>query len=128
MLQRDPYFEQRQALEALEQQLTLRLRNRDGLAVEREADETDALQATLDSEAELANLNRATQLRARVHAALESLDEGEYGVCASCGKSIAPARLAALPWAANCVACEEVRERAVAARVRLSARRGPWEL
>lgn len=40
-----------------------------------------------------------------IRAALDRLDAGTYGSCASCGVDIAPARLAALPEAVLCVAC-----------------------
>ncbi len=44
------------------------------------------------------------QLR-QVEDALERLDEGTYGACRSCGREIAPERLAALPWVATCIDC-----------------------
>lgn len=40
-----------------------------------------------------------------VEEALERLDTGTYGVCRSCGRPIAPERLAAIPWAATCIDC-----------------------
>ncbi len=46
------------------------------------------------------------KLGAEVRAALERLAKGSYGVCASCGESIPRARLEALPWATQCVACK----------------------
>lgn len=42
---------------------------------------------------------------AAVHAALERLDAGRYGTCASCGGAIEPARLDALPYTLHCSAC-----------------------
>jgi DnaK suppressor protein len=41
----------------------------------------------------------------RVVRALRRLDAGTYGLCAWCDESIEPARLAALPEAAECVDC-----------------------
>jgi len=49
--------------------------------------------------------NRAEVLQIR--AALRRLDAGTYGLCAACGRAIAPARLAALPSATHCVACAD---------------------
>lgn len=46
-----------------------------------------------------------------VRKALERLDAGEYGLCVECGEPIAPARLAALPWAQLCVKCAAQREK-----------------
>ena len=39
--------------------------------------------------------------------ALERMDRGDYGTCARCGEPIAPARLKALPFAEQCIACAE---------------------
>lgn len=41
----------------------------------------------------------------QVNAALMRLDSGNYGYCAECGAAIAPARLAALPFATTCIDC-----------------------
>lgn len=42
---------------------------------------------------------------AQVRAALSRLDEGRYGTCVTCGDEIAPARLSAMPEAAQCIGC-----------------------
>jgi DnaK suppressor protein len=41
----------------------------------------------------------------KVEAALRRLDDGTYGVCASCGDPIAPERLEAIPWTPICIDC-----------------------
>lgn len=63
-------------------------------AVEREQDQAlDALEtATLR---EIAHTEQA----------LARLAAGSYGVCQSCGVAIAPARLAAVPMATECISC-----------------------
>jgi RNA polymerase-binding transcription factor DksA len=33
------------------------------------------------------------------------MDDGEFGVCAACGSSIADARLEAYPYASECMEC-----------------------
>ncbi|MBI3664642.1 MAG: TraR/DksA family transcriptional regulator [Acidobacteria bacterium] len=38
--------------------------------------------------------------------ALARLEEGAYGRCEECGEPISPKRLAAVPWADLCVACQ----------------------
>ena len=40
-----------------------------------------------------------------IHAALQRIDNGSYGGCASCGGTIAPARLTAQPTATLCIDC-----------------------
>ena len=42
---------------------------------------------------------------AAVLRAQSNLAAGSYGVCDSCGKPIAAARLEALPWATECITC-----------------------
>jgi len=42
-----------------------------------------------------------------IDAALDRMNAGDYGVCAACGEAISPRRLAAIPWALNCIQCQE---------------------
>lgn len=48
---------------------------------------------------------RRAQERVRIEAALERLDDGEWGYCAKCGEEIAEARLKHDPSVATCVKC-----------------------
>jgi len=50
-------------------------------------------------------------LLAQVSDALAKVDAGTYGLCDACGKPIADARLAALPFATLCIACQSRLER-----------------
>ena len=52
----------------------------------------------------------ATEL-AQVRAALRRICDGSYGACADCGDPIDLRRLAAMPTAAYCAACQAVHER-----------------
>jgi RNA polymerase-binding transcription factor DksA len=45
---------------------------------------------------------------AAVEAAVARLDAGTFGTCVRCGRSIAPERLEALPWAAHCIDCQRI--------------------
>lgn len=44
---------------------------------------------------------------ALVRVALKRLNEGTYGECIHCGKTIGLKRLEALPWTPNCISCQE---------------------
>lgn len=46
-----------------------------------------------------------------IRAALKRLDDGTYGVCVRCGEPIAKARLEALPYATQCIACASETEK-----------------
>jgi len=41
----------------------------------------------------------------QIDAALQRIEEGTYGRCASCGNEIGQDRLAAMPTAAKCISC-----------------------
>jgi RNA polymerase-binding transcription factor DksA len=43
-----------------------------------------------------------------VEAALARLAAGTFGTCVRCGRPIAPERLEALPWAAQCIDCQRI--------------------
>ena len=42
-----------------------------------------------------------------VEGALERLRDGTYGTCMDCGMPLSQKRLDALPWARNCVTCQD---------------------
>lgn len=47
-----------------------------------------------------------TQL-SQVRSALERLDDETFGECLQCGETIGEKRLEAVPWAPNCIDCQE---------------------
>jgi DnaK suppressor protein len=46
----------------------------------------------------------------KVELALKRISAGDFGVCADCGDTIGLKRLQAVPWATNCIACQEQSE------------------
>lgn len=53
-----------------------------------------------------AEIRQARQSLVKVSAALERLDNDEYGDCLECGEAIAEARLALRPEASLCIRCQ----------------------
>jgi DnaK suppressor protein len=47
----------------------------------------------------------------QIEEALKRMDEGAYGRCANCGKSISLPRLEAVPWTRFCIDCQEMAEK-----------------
>lgn len=47
----------------------------------------------------------------RLSAALDRLNDGEYGTCVECGEAISPARLHVMPEVQTCVRCQDRLER-----------------
>jgi RNA polymerase-binding protein DksA len=75
------------------------------------ADEIDEIQANENREISFATRERLVERANRLSAALERLNDGEYGICAECAERISPARLHAVPEVQNCVRCQDRIER-----------------
>ncbi|HEV8617109.1 MAG TPA: TraR/DksA family transcriptional regulator [Methylomirabilota bacterium] len=75
------------------------------------ADEVDEIQANESREIGLATRELLVERVNRLAAALDRLNEGEYGTCVECGEDIAPARLRVLPEVETCVRCQDRLER-----------------
>ena len=82
-------------------------RHRDGIAVERSADQLEEIQAASQRALAVCNLAREfTQLR-DARAALRRIEDGSFGTCQECDEDIHPKRLAAVAWATFCIRCQE---------------------
>jgi DnaK suppressor protein len=80
--------------------------------IEENPDAFDLADQRLHQEIVVHQLSRMKQRLRQVRAALKRLDEGRYGICASCGNDINPERLLAIPYTTLCVNCQEHFERA----------------
>lgn len=65
----------------------------------------DAGSLKFEYEKELSLERNAADLLSKVEKALQRVEDGTYGFCASCGTAIVAARLEALPYATLCVTC-----------------------
>ncbi len=74
-------------------------------------DEGEPETITYERERDLSLLDNARDLLDQVDRALEKIQAGTYGICASCGKNIEAARLKALPHASLCISCKRAEER-----------------
>src|SRR5215471_7435460 len=74
-------------------------------------DQADAGAKTFQREYDLSLTQNSRDLLDLSRSALARLDDGSYGVCASCGEPIGKARLKAFPRAILCVACKQREER-----------------
>jgi DnaK suppressor protein len=88
---------------ALEEKLC----KRDGIDVQRSADPADEALLAIERELNVRALDRENFLLALIRSALRRIEEGDYGVCQHCEGGISEKRLAALPWAAYCIHCQE---------------------
>ena len=101
----------KQMLEAKQAALSLGLRNRDEIAIEKTADALDEVQRAGERELAIRNLDREALLLRNVRAALRRIADGSYGVCLHCDEEIKPKRLQAVPWAMYCIKCQEAADR-----------------
>jgi len=76
-----------------------------------EADSKERAKQLEDSEVVDALGNEAREEIAKITAALKRIESGEFGICVECGATINPDRLAAYPYAEECIDCAEYSER-----------------
>lgn len=98
-------------LESKEGELAARIGNRDGIVIEKTADPLDAVQSAGERELAIHNLHLESDLLRKVRSALTRLAGGTYGTCLHCEGEIKAKRLAAVPWTAYCIECQEVADR-----------------
>lgn len=74
-------------------------------------DPTDRASLESDRNFELRIRDRERKLANKIREALERIEEGEFGVCDSCGEEIGEARLKARPVTTLCIDCKTEQER-----------------
>ena len=98
-------------LERKEAELAQTLRTRDGIAIEKSADQMDEIQYASERYMAIRNVDRDSNLLRGVKAALRRIHDGSFGTCIDCELTINPKRLAAVPWAARCIQCQDAADR-----------------
>ncbi len=102
----------RAEMERKKQELSARL-DRIGQNLRRgyEADSKERAKQLEDNEVVDALGNEARQEIAKINAALQRMDAGEFGICIECGLPINEGRIKAYPYADECIECAEFDER-----------------
>ena len=65
------------------------------------------------------NLERNYNRLREVETALRRITAGTFGICVECEENINPKRLAAIPWASSCIACQEAPEKAARSEIHM---------
>jgi DnaK suppressor protein len=94
-------------LRAKQTELSRSLRNRDEIVIEKASDALDEVQLMEERELAIRNLDRDSHALRLIYRALLRIANGTYGVCLHCEEDILPKRMAAVPWAAYCIRCQE---------------------
>lgn len=80
---------------------------REDIAIVKNAEVLDEIQQNADRTLALDSMTRNWETASLVADALHRLEEGSYGTCVECEEEISAKRLAAIPWAKYCIACQE---------------------
>jgi DnaK suppressor protein len=99
------------ALERKEAELVRVLQKRDGIAIEKSADQMDEIQYASERDLAIRNVDRESTLLRQVRAAMRRIHDGSFGTCSECESAISPKRLAAVPWAPRCFQCQDAADR-----------------
>ena len=83
------------------------IRHRDGIRIERSADQLEEIQAASERVLAVCHLDREFNQLRNVLAAIRRIEEGSFGICQECDEDIHPKRLAAVPWTPYCIRCQE---------------------
>ena len=79
----------------------------------RDAEVEDRMDAIVSSESKATSFSEASlewQALVQVRDALRRMEDGAYGKCIDCGRSIEPERLKAVPWTPYCREDQEKRD------------------
>jgi len=106
----------RESLERTRAELARVLRTRDGIEIEKSADQMDEIQYASERDLAIRSVDRESKLLRQVIAALRRIQDGSFGICIECESQISPRRLAALPWALRCIQCESAADRVAGER------------
>lgn len=75
-----------------------------------DSDSEERAKELADSEVVDALGNEAREELQKIADALSRMGSGQYGLCSECGTRIAPERIAAYPYAQECIDCAELAE------------------
>jgi RNA polymerase-binding transcription factor len=83
------------------------IRHRDGIKVERSADQLEEIQQASERALAVSNLDREFNQLRHAKAAIIRIREGTFGKRQQCDEDIHPKRLAVVPWTPFCIQCQE---------------------
>lgn len=98
-------------LERNQNDLVFGLQKRDGITIEKSADQMDEIQYASERDLAIRHADRDSIRLRDVRAALRRIREGSFGVCIDCEAAISPKRIVAVPWASRCIHCQDTADR-----------------
>lgn len=100
----------RMLLMAKREEIACKLPRREELWIVQSNEQIETIQLASQREFAARTLERETRSLVQIGAALQRIDDGEFGICLDCEEPISAKRLAAVPWAGYCLRCQERRD------------------
>jgi DnaK suppressor protein len=97
----------RMLLIAKRQEIAGKTPQREDLWIVQSNEQIETVQLAGQREFTARTLEREAKSLMQIGAALKRMDAGAFGICLECEEPISPKRLAAVPWAAYCLHCQE---------------------
>jgi DnaK suppressor protein len=85
-------------------------RQREDIWIVPSNEQIETVQLAGEREFAVRTLERESKTLVEVGVALQRIKDGEFGICVECEEPISSKRLAAVPWAACCLRCQELRD------------------
>jgi len=104
------FSEQQAVLMAIRDGIASKSSQREELWITQTHEQIEAVQLAGQREFVARTLEREANSLTQIRAALKRIDDGEYGTCLDCEEPISAKRLAAVPWAAYCLRCQEIHD------------------
>ncbi len=98
-------------LEAKQGDALRTLRCREGIIVEKSADNIDEIERAVSRDIAIQNLDRESRMLRDIRNSLQRIDQDTFGICLHCEQEISRRRLDAVPWAQLCLHCQEAADR-----------------
>jgi RNA polymerase-binding transcription factor len=100
----------RMLLMAKREEVACKLPRREELWIVQSNEQIETVQLAGQREFAARTLEREARSLAQIAAALQRIDDGEFGICLDCEGPISEKRLAAVPWAGYCLRCQKMRD------------------
>jgi len=97
-------------LMAKRDEIAVKSLRREDLWIVQSNEQIETVQLAGQREFAARTMEREAKNLMQIGAALKRIADGEYGICLDCEESISPKRLAAVPWAAYCLHCQEMHD------------------
>ena len=98
-------------LEAKQSDASEALRSREGIIVEKSADNLEDTERAASRDISIQNLDRESRTLRDIRNSLRRIDQDKFGICLHCEQEISLRRLEAVPWAQLCLPCQEAADR-----------------